>query len=144
MTGVHFRTGFVDWIQKVSQNDLLNPENMTLHTSEKLGVWRRVEDALQQCVKGPDGKERLPCVNWGSFDRGYGSAGREEVVSGTTPTLEYALRSHRCAQVAAVQCRCRFSNPFEMEAILCLCRDFTRLLSLTLVPALIAYLGSTL
>ena len=67
-------------------------------------VWSRVESALQMCRKGEDGSPLRPCVRWTSFDRGYGGPGSEQAVRKTTPTLDYAETSARCA--FRNRCRC--------------------------------------
>jgi hypothetical protein len=95
MTAVHFRLGFVDWVQSIPEH-LLHPGKLTLPTADVHDVWHRVEDVLKQCTRGLDGKETIPCVHWGSYDRSYDGPGREEAVSNTAPTLQYVLQSRRC------------------------------------------------
>lgn len=88
LTAVHFRLGFVDWVQTVPDTALRPADGARVSVSE---AWLQVERALRQCPPGGADAQSMPCVEWAL--RGLDADVPQDVM----PTLQLALTSPQCA-----------------------------------------------
>ena len=90
LTAIHFRLGFVDWVQTVPDAALAPRSDTNVSVAD---AWRQVERALRQCPEGGADAAAMPCVEWAL--RNQNAA---ESPDHTMPTLELALTSPQCAR----------------------------------------------